>query len=144
MTDLVIHKCLSCPDTVQIPFDHECDIQKIFLMLSKLPSKDFNFNVGKYFINKIREYPSITFPREVMGVILYATLINYNFKQKELSLDEIKLVMESSNFLKSDIEEFFMGSCHLPTSDIIMYFINECGCDIDIHDSSALYIATKK
>ena len=67
--------------------------------------------------------------------ILRCLMTNVN---RKLSLDEIRQFLNLGIDPRYDNDILFIESCRIPSSEIILFFINECGCDINARKSKAL------
>ena len=74
----------------------------------------------------------------ILSKMLYLLMRNQNVN---LTLEDIRQFLQLGVDPHYDNDIYFILSCLKPSHDIILFFVNEYGCNINAHNSKALYYA---
>ena len=128
ITEKVIQGCLDSLETIQILIDR-CDylnLQKIFLVHPKLNS--YLPDVANFLINKIKQEPDLVSIETLNDIMI----------RRWLSFDDIKTLISLGANPRYKNDSVLFNYWDKLDRQWLEYFINECGCDINVNDSSLL------
>lgn len=126
ITDRIMEICFTDIVFIKLLIESGYDIQKIVVVSAKYKmSKD----VCEFIVDIIEKTPELFISSEILSDIL----INNCYR---LSFENIKFMVElGANPIHHDVLEY---ACQCEDSQILLYLINECGCDVNAEDSEYL------
>jgi len=128
-----IDRYIAYPKVIEVLLEKEYDINPILESFSKIKTK-CSPQLKKILMDKIKKQKNfIQLNSDCLTEILDIFLRNIS-----LSLEEVKLMIELGADPRYKSDKFLPLSCRYKNPEVTLYFITECGCDINTNDSQAL------
>ena len=124
---------------IDIILRHGYSIMDIFTEIAN-NQRYINTNTFKYLLDNF--FDQIISLDQSTITSLFEKMIYAQSNRKQLiSLDRVKYLASNGLNIRHNNDEFFMKFCHINNLEIIKYFVEEIGVDINRHNSLALVYA---
>jgi hypothetical protein len=149
-------ECLNKPDLIKLLIDNQLiltkNVMRTFLHFPKIVKLLLDLGLG---IQEILAFNTSNINKEVLNLlieeiqksnskidkILLSDIFSINYERHNLSLNQIKLLVDAGANPRHDNDYAFVNSCSYGNIETVKYFLYECGCDINARNSYALTTA---